>query len=352
MVILAFGLMHRTTIRYVDKHGASVVPDRSVRAVKLPFNFHIKGYKIQGVAYNHKQHLFVYKYKPAKKPLQIVKKSKYIGVTFQPTTVPIVNNSQIDPFILSRNYIGNETGRDTLRILVGNSYNSYQVLSANYPAISVRDPSIMKEGKAYYIIYTRGLISTTDFNHWQRIKWPPIARYDYSQDWAPEFVTAKNGDKYVVMSMCKKGSNKHHLAITTFNNGQIGRKWVAITGNLPTNAIDPNIQYSNGKYYLFCKDERVRKIVMGTSNTLVGPYKVKRVKFDSSKYGSIEGPEALIENNRIRLAFDTYDTEKNGVTIFHGLHYVEKNVNGNAWSKMKSIKSPIVTRHGQFILNR
>lgn len=296
--------------------------------------------------------MFVGQYEPKDNPLKMVKKAKYIGVTFQPTTVPIEHGTQKDPFILSRNYDGLQSGRDTLRILVGNSYNKLHVLSANYPALSVRDPSIIKDGKTYYIIYTRGLISTTDFSHWKQIKWPAIPGNDYSQDWAPEFVKAKNGKMYVVMSVCKKGMSKHYLAITTFNNGKIGQKWTRLTGNIPANAIDPDIQYSNGRYYLFCKNESVRKLVMGTSNSVTGPYKVTPVKFDSSKYDSIEGPEALIENNRIKLAFDTYDTEKDGTTIFHGLHYVEKSIGGDRWSPIHKIQSSIVTRHGQIILNK
>lgn len=184
----------------------------------------------------------------------------------------------------------------------------------------------MKDGKNYYIIYTKGLISTTDFMHWKQIDWPAIPDNDYAQDWAPKFVKA--------------------------NNGKIGRKWTRLTGNIPANAIDPDIQYANGQYYLFCKNEHIRKLVMGTSDKITGPYKVSQVKFDSSRFDSIEGPEALIENNQIRLSFDTYDTEKDGTTTFHGLHYVEKNINGDNWSKMRKIDSPIVIRHGQLILNK
>lgn len=344
--------IHRTTIRYVDKYGASITPDRQARIASMPFKLNVSGYHFKSVYYSRQQHLFISRYVPAKDPLAMVKHAKYIGVTFQPTTVPIESGTQKDPFILSRNYHGTQSGRDTLRILIGNSYNKYQVLSANYPAISVRDPSIMKDGKTYYIIYTRGLISTTDFTHWKQIKWPAIPGNDYAQDWAPEFVKAKDGKIYVVMSVCKKEMTKHYLAITTFNNGKIGRTWTRLTGNIPTNAIDPDIQYANGQYYLFCKNERIRKLVMGTSDKITGPYKVTQVKFDSSKFGSIEGPEALIENNQIKISFDTYNTEKDGTTIFHGLHYVEKNINGGNWSKMRKINSPIVTRHGQIILNK
>lgn len=351
LLLIIIGI-HRTTIRYVDKNDASIIPDRQARVIGLPFKLKVSGYYFKVIHYDRRRHLFISQYVPKGSPLSKVKHAKYIGVTFQPTTVPIENGTQRDPFILSRDYAGQHSGRDTLRILIGNSYNKYRILSANYPAISVRDPSIMKDGKRYYIIYTRGLIATTDFTHWEKIKWPPISGNDYAQDWAPEFVKAKGGKTYVVMSVCKKGMAQHYLAITTFTKGKIGRKWTRLTGNLPANAIDPDIQYANGKYYLFCKNEHIRKLVMGTSDNVTGPYKVTQVKFDSTKYGSIEGPEALIENNRIKLAFDTYNTKKDGTTIFHGLHYTERNINGGKWSSMRELKSPIVIRHGQLILNK
>ena len=351
LLLLVSGI-HRTTIRYIDKYGASITPDQQTRVIGLPLKLYISGYHLNSLYYSHHQHMFISQYAPKENPLKAVKQAKYIGVTFQPTTVPVENRTQKDPFILSRKYNELQSGRDTLRILIGNSYNKYHVLSANYPAISVRDPSIMKNGRKYYIIYTRGLISTIDFKHWKQIKWPAIPGNDYAQDWAPEFVKAKGGKVYVVMSIRKKGKFKHHLALTTFKNEKIGKRWTSLTGNLPANTIGPDIQYINGKYYLFCKNEQVRKLVMGTANKITGPYKVTQIKFNSSKYGSIEGPEALFEDNQIKLAFDTYNTQKDGITVFHGLHYVKRNINSNNWSRMQQIKGPIVTRHGQIILNK
>lgn len=353
VVIFIICLMHKTTIRFIDENGASIITDQNVRLIKFPFVTHVNGYKqVSGIHYIQQDHQFVAKYKPEKNPLKQVKAAHFIGVTFQPTTVPITKGTQSDPFILSRQYDnGSRSGRDTLRILIGESYKKMKVLNANYPAVSVRDPSIMKQGNKYYIIYTRGLMSTTDFNHWEQINWSSVPGFDYSQDWAPEFVQGHDGKDYVIMSMQKKGNKHHQIMITSFNNGKIGKNWVEITGNLPINTIDPNLQYANGQYYLFCKNENTRKLVMGTSNNLTGPYKMERVQFDSSKYGSIEGPEAIIHNGIISLVFDTYDTQKNGTVSFHGLHYVERNVNGNRWSKMKKINSLIVTRHGQIILN-
>lgn len=172
IVLVAVSSLHHITLRYVDSNKASIAPDRSVRIIKAPFTLHQSGYRFQGISYHHRQHLVQAAYSPTTNPLAQVKKTKYIGVTFQPTVVPIINRSQTDPFNLSRRYDGTQTGRDTLHILVGNSATNMKVVSANYPAVNVRDPSIMKQGKRYYIIYTRGLMYTTDFNHWHQVKWP------------------------------------------------------------------------------------------------------------------------------------------------------------------------------------
>lgn len=352
LILLFFAGMHNTTLRYVDKHEASIKPDHLVRLAGLPFNLKIRGYSLSGISYNKEDHLFIAKYKVNKPPLDVVRKAKYICVTFQPTTVPIVNKTQLDPYNLSRNYYGKQSGRDTLRILVGDSYNHYQVLSANYPAISIRDPSMTKIKDKYYIIYTRGLVETSDFEHWHQIKWPAIKTYDYLQDWAPEFVTAKGSKIYVVMSACKKGDNYHHLIISSFKNGHVNSKWKRLTGNIPQNVIDPDIQYANGQYYLFCKNENTRKLMMGVSQNVDGPYKMEKIKLSSSKFSSVEGPQALIKGNKIRLAFDTYNFNKAGTAKFYGLHYVEGNLKRkDKWSKVKKIDSPIIIRHGQLILN-
>lgn len=354
LILILIGLAHRTTVRYVDTYDASIDTDQSMRLIKLPVSLNIKGYKLNKISYVWKQHIWVCHYQPTGNPLNKVKSAKYIGVTFQPTTVPIIKGSQMDPFNLSRNYSfdSRKTGRDTLRILIGNSWNKLQVLNANYPAINVRDPSILKEKNRYYIIYTRGLISTLDFKHWQKYKWPAIPGFDYHQDWAPEFVTDKNGDHFVTMSVCKKGDSHHQLVITTFHNGLIGKHWNEIKGNLPSNVIDPNIQYYNGQYYLFCKNEKSKELLMGTSNNVKGPFLIRKVNIDSSKYDALEGPEALINHNKIMLMFDTYNLGKDDSATFGGLHYVERNLTGKTWSKMKTIQCPIVTRHGQIIRNK
>ncbi|WP_283576497.1 family 43 glycosylhydrolase [Limosilactobacillus oris] len=341
--------MHKTTLRFITANGASIRTDQATRLAKVPFRLYIQGYKLRKIQYDRRSHVLLAKYAVAKDPLHQVQQAKYIGVTFQPTTVPIVKGGQQDPFILSRSYDnGQASGRDTLRILLGNQYGTFKVLSANYPAVNVRDPSIMKQGQTYYVIYTRGVLSTTNFKSWKQYRWPAIPEFEFSQDWAPEFVSGPNRERFVVMSAKRKEGNSHQLYVTSFSKGKVGTDWKSITGNLPANVIDPDIQYANGRYYLVCKNENTRRLLLGSSKNLTGPYHMQKLHLDGLKYESVEGPEMLIHNGKIKLMFDTYN---NNPATFYGLHYTEGNIDGNRWSKVKKIQSPIVTRHGQIIMN-
>lgn len=344
--------LHTTTIRYLDENGASIQPDKEVMVWELPFCTKVDGYyKVGDISYKSKKHLFEASYKPKNNPLRTVNNAKYLGVTFQPTTVPITHKTQKDPYNLNRSYSGTQTARDTLRILVGTSPNSFKILPANYPAENVRDPSLTKIDNRYYIIYTRGLMYTEDFNHWKKLTWPHDNEFKYNQEWAPEFATDSKGNKYVVMSAVPLKKDDHKLFITSFQNGRIAQNWQEITGNLPKNVIDPSIYYYNGRYYLFCKNENNKNLVMGISSTINGPYTVHQIKLSVKKFDAVEGPEAIIRDNKIILYFDTYNITKDGNGIFYGVHYSKSSLRGQKWSDIRIVKSSTLIRHGYFFIN-
>lgn len=356
LVIVLVGIsMHHTTIRSVDKYGASIAPDQSIRLIKVPIKLtDHHGYHLKKLSYSKDQHKIIATYQPAKSALSQIKRSKYVGVTFQPTTVPIVNRQQTDPFILNRKYQGSNSARDTLRILAGNSYNNLTEVAANYPAVNVRDPSIVRINNRYYIIYTRGLMYTSDFEHWHQISWPKIRGYQFAQDWGPEFVKGPTSKYYVIMSACADNESKHRLIITSFSkNGEIGTHWFPISGNLPNNCIDPSMQYVNNKYYLVCKNEASKTIYYGNSNSLYGPFKMRKLDIKGKNdHLYIEGPEILLDRHKEYVMFDTYNIDSSGLGNFHGLHYVERGKDTRAWSYVKKINSSSVLRHGQIIMNR
>ena len=83
---------------------------------------------------------------------------------------------------------------------------------------------------------------------------------------------------------------------------------------------------------------------------------MQKIKISNPQHFSLEGPEALINHGHVQVFFDTYTLPKNGAPTFHGLHYVERNLNDSSakWSKMKTVHTNpfIVFRHGQIINNR
>lgn len=346
IIFFAAILSKTITVRYVDENGASINFDKRIRAFKLVSVSHYYGYKFTNIKLVPSKSLVIEQFSPKRQPLSIVKRSKYIGVTFQPTIDQYSKNAQKDPFILSRKYNGDNSGRDTLRVLVGNKFDDCRILSANYPAISIRDPSITKIGHKYFIIYTRGLITTEEFNHWKKIPWPKDKDFNYNQDWAPEFVNTK----HVIMSKTHSDYYHHQLYLTTFQNATVGRKWDKLIGDFPQNVIDPHLQKVNRTYYLFFKDETKQKIMMGTSKNVLGPYKTKYLNIKSPFYG-VEGPEALYEHGRWLLYFDTINISKNHETIYHGLFYTTSK-SLNSWSKLKRLNHQQVLRHGELISNR
>ena len=349
LVILIVLGMHWTTFRYLDQNGASIVPDQSTRLAHILRTSHQDGYRLKKVAYHHSQHMIVGTYVPRRDPRKVIHNAKYIGVTFQPTTVPIQHDGQADPAILERHYNRPTSGRDTLRLIVGDRFNRYRVVSANYPALSVRDPSIMRQGKRYFIIYTRGLLSTTDFSHWQEIKWPADHGFSYSQDWAPEFVGGSKGRTWVVMSKAHDSYLHHQLYLTAFIHHRVGRQWTRLQGNFPENVIDPHIQYYHGKYYLFCKDERRQQLMMGTAPTATGTYQMHHLDLGP---GYKEGVEALVSGNQIWLYFDTMEQTATSGVVYHGLHYATSDLAGRHWSTVRPLQSPIILRHGEIIKNK
>lgn len=351
VIILVILGGHKITVRFLSKSNSAIQPDKSIKIINIPFSMNIKGFKLTQFYYSHKQHLIIGKYRLTNKPLAEVKKAKYIGVSFQPTTAPITNKTQTDPFILSRKYNCQYSGMDTVRILIGNHYNDYYVLQTNYPAKSVRDPSIMRDGNRYYIVYTRGLMYTNNFTQWHLLKWPRDHQFSYAQEWAPEFVRSSDNKHYIVMSAALKGKpNQHSLYLTTFKNEHIGKIWRPLNGNFPTNSIDPDIRYYHHQYYLFFKNEKTRRLLMGVSKKLIGPYQMKQIKADFSKFDAVEGPSVLFIHNKAILFFDTYDIQ-HGTAVFHDLHYIKGNPATNKWGKVKEVKSNTLLRHGQFIVN-
>ncbi|MCP0887601.1 hypothetical protein LB941_09685 [Ligilactobacillus sp. WILCCON 0076] len=276
--------------------------------------------------------------------------AKYVAATFQPMTVSSHNGFQSDPFNTARTYIGTETGKDSLRLIYSNNGIKWKKMNISYPKLNIRDPSIAKINGYWYIVYTKGLIRTKNFRHWEKIPWHHSSLFVNHFEWAPEFFKDKNGKYHIIMAGNSVTTHSFQLYVSDFNEktGHIKNNWKVITGkNLPTNMIDGNLTYSHGKYILFYKNEDVttNKLTIATSNNYLGPYKSTSLNVDLGSYVSAEGLEALFYKNKIRLYVDPYKTNKAGESIYNGIHYTEAKIGSNSWSKLKAITAPFITRH-------
>lgn len=104
IIFFAAILSKTITVRYVDENGASINFDKRIRAFKLLSVSHYYGYKFTNIKLVPSKSLVIEQFSPKRQPLSIVKRSKYIGVTFQPTIDQYSKDAQKDPFILSRKY--------------------------------------------------------------------------------------------------------------------------------------------------------------------------------------------------------------------------------------------------------
>ena len=276
-------------------------------------------------------------------------KANYIAATFQPMKVSPKGGYQSDPYNTARTYSGDKTGQDTLRLLYSNDGKSWKRLHISSPRLNIRDPSIIKVKKYWYIVYTKGLLRTKDFKKWDKISWPHSSMFVNHFEWAPEFFKDKHNRIHVIMAGRSVKTNNFQLYISDFDQekGKIKNNWKLLSGkDFPSNMIDGNLTYYNGHYVLFYKNEDVskNKMTIATSDNYLGPYVSHALNIDLRKYAGAEGIEAVLNGNQTRLYFDPYKFNKNGQSIYNGVHYAEWSEK-NKWSNIKEIKAPFIVRH-------
>lgn len=363
-IYIFFSKESKITVKFVDENGTKLVVDsktykgkRGMLLLPKKLEREVPGYTPlkKLIFFKDKNQTLTLKFKSKyyEKEIESLKKAKYVGATFQPMTVEVKNGWQQDPYNTARVYDGRKTGKDSLRILYSNDGINWKKLNVSYPRVNLRDPSIAKINGYWYIVYTKGLVRTKDFRKWEHLKWNHANEFVDKHEWAPEFVKDKFGKWHVVMAGMSKVTRNFQLYISSFNpqTGEIANDWRQITlSNAPDNAIDANIQYANGKYILFYKNEDLatNKIAMATSDNLFGPYDSEQQNIDlGQNHIGAEGPEALIGRKDITLYFDTYqfrgDPSDNNNVYYDGLHFT-KLINGK-WTDLSKVNSPILIRH-------
>jgi len=259
---------------------------------------------------------------------------RYIGASFQ------VLNAGLGRYEQNYNHVASEM--DRMRLLLSNDGLHWDRLAINYPNIAVRDPNIIKIGERWWIVYTAGLMWTTDFQKWHQVINSGInPNGQFQKVWAPEIYRAADGSYHVVSANSTDG--------TTFQlysygfNAQTGAMTdpqpINVAGNFP-NLIDPHIVYQHGIYELWAKDEQRHQLVRAVSAdgmTFTGTQSVAL----PIRSGQVpEGPTELDRGKQQLVYFDLYNQHE----TFYGVQAVVFKDN-RASSKCVSLKADFLVRH-------
>lgn len=354
-VLFIFGVLYLTnkeqtvTVKQVDENQTLIKKSRQIRVPLLAFNLGSE-YPLSGYRATHAPHLTLGKqritimYEPVQsstQQLKLLQKRHYVASAFQVVNATTNGNKQTIP--------KNQHEIDRLRILYSDDGIKWQTLHTNYPNWGIRDPDIIHYKKVWYVVYTAGLMKTTDFRHWQQISWNYNSAQQFKWFWAPEFFVDKAGQYHVVVSATQDGTN-FGIYETDFNpeTGQAGTQWTQISNSkVSPNAIDPHLFVWNNQYKLLTKDENAKQLNIADSDTYDSNFINSLVDIPNLGDLKPEAPEAEplndadTTNKGLRVYFDVYDMQGN----YYGIHYTDSDASLSKWSQAKAIKANFIVRH-------
>ncbi len=223
-------------------------------------------------------------------------------------------------------FVGNEPEEERIHFAVSEDGYHFTPLNGNEAVItqtlgtgSVRDPYIFKDQDGYYRIVGTDMKSadgwasnhcliswkSADLIHWTDEALIDIRDYGLKNTvraWAPQAIW--DGEKQMYMlywSNCEHDEKTDEWTKTVI--------WYAYTKDFKTletspkilfepttceNAIDADILFKNGTYYMYFKDEDAKVTCVAEANALTGPYRENDPREVSAYFGSTEG--SLIYN--------------------------------------------------------
>lgn len=201
-----------------------------------------------------------------------------------------------------------------LRFLVSNDGDTWHQLPANMN-IGGRDPSICQIDDTYYIIFTIGLVRTTDFIHFEDMNWLWGYRHHHVC-WAPEFFKTADGNIKVIFAGSPAGVNDQwsmNLYTADFDPkiGPVESTEQQVTGDMANlSTIDPNMTYFDGQYHLFYDDNvtgSTSSLHYATATNYSGPFTTHDTNINADK-GNLdyEGPELITIEGERRLYLDAF----------------------------------------------
>lgn len=245
-----------------------------------------------------------------------------------------VNKKKSDSFLVT------SFNTDEMKLLVYESEDGVTLHKKNvryFPRLgnkTVRDPSFIKVGDEYYIVYTVidwgtgheiGMCKTKDFYAYEELS--HISVGDFNKVWAPTFYT--EGDKIYIIANAAYEDEQFSSYIMEYNidNNTVSEP-KKIKG-LPSNVIDTEIYKTKDKYYLFYKNEDTKYVELAVCNELMGEYNVIGTGDWAGWGNTLEGP-CLVQrsNGKYILYLDNYEE--------HQIYYSESE-DLEKWSEKKPI---------------
>ena len=205
---------------------------------------------------------------------------------------------------------------------------------------TVRDPSFIKIGEFYYIVYTAigwgkgnyiGMCRTRYYSDFEEL--PSIYIGKFEKIWSP-YIFKEDKKIYIIINACEKHDDDEEdifdsyiMEYDVYSHSVLGEKKIE---GLPRNVLDSRVYKINNEYILFYKNEISKYIEVAKSKDICGPYKICRTG-NWAKWGNHLGGPSLVrtEKGKYRLYMEDYTINQ--------LYYSEAEDLFGEWSSKKKI---------------
>jgi hypothetical protein len=204
---------------------------------------------------------------------------------------------------------------------------NFSTLKANAytpPSGLVRDPSVLKVGSKYFIVYTNnwtgssfGVASSTNLTTWTYVTTVNVGVSGTQETWAPEFFVDTDGSVNVIVSLSPNalssdsGFRPYRLKATNTALTSWSSATALSGGYAGANYIDTFIVRYAGYYHAFSKNESTKYIEHARSTALGGPYTFVGTGNWAGWGAVLEGPALThLDSGTWRIYMDGYSQHK------------------------------------------
>ncbi|MBS0937926.1 hypothetical protein [Lactiplantibacillus plantarum] len=319
---ILFSLYHEETvytIRQVDANGALLKPQtfRSGHVLTdVNYKKKVNGYKListdkkfpKRFGFTNQVITLTYKVKHPKKSLKQLTSANYLAAGYEILTSNTVNGFQEDK---SDDHINN------LRLMTSNDGTTWKTLYANYPNVFVRDPTPIRIHKKLVVLYTDGILTTSNLTKWTN------KGFQFNNDKlklqivnSPDIFYGKNRKLNVVFSGVSLNHKNSKLYVTSFSKKKlnVGKKLHRVSGTkMSASLSDPHIDYHDGYYYLSALNSDTQELCYYRSAQPYSGYRrLRDVKLPTVK---MLGPNVLRVGNHYQLVFNMINSTDSTVSV-------------------------------------